>query len=178
MIRMNAFAVVAVLTASAMGQTRFDTFSNEVSDCSIVNGATNEFVVLTEQFPRLMRITGSDLILDDTFVDANSFVFFQGEQLGLIDFAIDGDGRDTLWWITFDGFVVGLDGLTGEPVVTDATPSEFFDVPCDACEFVDRPAIGECTSEPRVVLCGNGVTPAMLMTMGVGLLGLRLTRFD
>ncbi len=179
-----AMGVLVVLTAvaafspDATAQTRFDTFDNGLTACSLVNGVSNEFVVLTETNPRLMRVTGSDLILDDTLVDANSFVFVRGVQLGLIDFALDGDGNESLWWLTFDNFVIDLDGLTGEPFVTNAIPSEFFSVPCDACELVDNPAFSECSTIDlsSIVLCGNGLTPAMLMTMGVGLMGLRFSR--
>lgn len=109
--------------------------------CDVVNAANLELVVL-EATGELVGITRTDVIFLDTFVDEDGFVFFQGLPAGFIEFAEDGDGFRTLWWLTLLGDVADVNEFTGEPTLTGLLPADFVDVPCDACPFWDEPA--EC----------------------------------
>ena len=118
----------------------WDIFEDPASSsvCDTVNAGNAELVVLSDT-GELVYITHTDLILTATFVDADGFVFFDMLPVGVIDFAEDGDGFRTLWWTALDGTVIELDELTLEPVTTDLFPTDFHDVPCDACELWDDP---------------------------------------
>lgn len=109
--------------------------------CDVVNAANLELVVL-ETTGELVGITGTDVIFLDTFVDEEGFVFFQGLPAGFIEFAEDGDGFRTLWWFATLDDVANVNEFTGEPTLTGLLPTDFLDVPCDACPFWDEPA--EC----------------------------------
>lgn len=116
-----------------------DTASDSL--CDVVNAANLELVVL-EATGELVGVTRTDVVFLDTFVDDDGFVFFQGLPAGFIEFAEDGDGFRTLWWLTLLGDVANVNEFTGEPTPTGLLPVDFFDVPCDACPFWDEPA--EC----------------------------------
>jgi len=138
-------AVIAVLVLARAGLAQevpwniyVDTESNSV--CDLVNAANVELVVLSDNGP-LAIITGPDVILTQTFVDDDSFVFFDGDSAGFIDFAEDGDGFRTLWWITFSGTAAYVDPFTGEPSDSGLFPDEFVGVPCDACLLWDDPFV-------------------------------------
>lgn len=143
-----------------------DSFSNSV--CSLVNAGNAELVVLRST-GQLVSVGGPDVILEETFVDAQGVVFFEEEPAGLLDFATDGDGFRTLWWFTLTGTVMEIDSLTGEPLGGDSFPDDFVDVPCDACEFWDDPAI---CPPPSIRICGTGVPLAISLSL-LGLTGLR-----
>lgn len=155
-----ALFVVHATTASA--QTKpwelfLDSASN--SACDVIN-ADNAELVLISATNQLAIVTGTDVTLEDTFVDNDGFVFFEGDPVGTIDFATDGDGLRSIWWMSLTGTVVSVDGFTGEPSQTNNLPSDFVDVPCDACEFWDNPAAcEEPEPEPPVVvnICGADV---------------------
>ena len=115
--------------------------STSDSLCDVVNAANLELVVL-EETGELAGIAGTDVIFSDTFVDADGFVFYDGDPAGFVEFAEDGDGFRTLWWLTELGDVVNVNVFTGEPTPTGLFPFDFADVPCDACPFWDVP--GEC----------------------------------
>lgn len=149
----------AVLFLVGMGSNRlanavpWDIFDdpNSASTCDAVNASNAELVVLSDT-GQLVIITGTDLVLTATFVDADGFVFFGGLPVGVIDFAEDGDGLRTLWWTSLNGTVVEVDLFTGEPSTTDLLPSDFHGVPCDACELWDDPA--DCVGDQD----GDGIT--------------------
>jgi len=113
-----------------------DTQSDSV--CDVVNASNVELVVLENNGP-LVIITGPDIVLGDTFVDDGGFVFFDNDQVGFIDFALDGDGFRSLWWLTLSGTVVHVDSFSGEPFDSGLFPDEFVNVPCDACLLWDDP---------------------------------------
>ena len=143
----STIRLAAVLFLVGMGSNRlanavpWDIFDdpNSASTCDAVNASNVELVVLSDT-GQLVIITGTDLVLTATFVDADGFVFFGGLPVGVIDFAEDGDGLRTLWWTSLNGTVVEVDLFTGEPSTTDLLPSDFHGVPCDACELWDDPA--------------------------------------
>ncbi len=180
--------LIAVSTPSnASGQTTWDVFHDVLSEssCGIVNTVGSELVVRTDT-AQLMIVTLTDTILADTFVDADSFVFLDGEPVGVIDFADDDDGFRTLWWLTLDGRVVELDPFTAEPLVSDLTPADFSDVPCDACAFVDDPPVNVCFDDapevsinigPIIDLCGTSLFGSATLAMAFfGFCALRTSR--
>ena len=133
-------AVLSIgFSASAQG-VPWLVFADADSDtvCDVVNAANTELVVLAET-GELVRVAGTDIIFADTFVDDNGFVFFQGQPAGFIDFAVDADGFRTLWWFFASNDLANVNEFTGEPGSTGALPSEFVDVPCDACALWDDP---------------------------------------
>jgi len=181
--------VVGVLFAAARvsGQVvPWDVYDDPLSDsvCDVVNVANGELVVLSST-GELVLVTGSDVILVDTFVDLDGNVFYLEEPAGIIDFATDDDGLRSLWWLSLNGAVVHVDGFTGEPSVTDTFPSEYSDVPCDACEFWDDPSV--CEEPPPdgdgdgfpvpISLCGADSSASMAMTgLGLALMAVRRRR--
>jgi hypothetical protein len=171
--------VVAVFPAVSQAQVEpWDSFQDSASNsvCSLVNAGNAELVVLRST-GQLVSVGGSDVILEDTFVDAQGFVFFEDGPAGLLDFATDGDGFRTLWWLTLTGTAIEIDPLTGEPQGGDSFPDDFEDVPCDACDFWDDPSVCE-VPPPTVDICGAGIPlvfPASLVGL-TGLSSLRRTR--
>jgi len=131
----------------------------------VINADNNARFVLISATRQLAIVTGNDLILEDTLVDESGFVFFEGEPVGAIGFATDGDGRRSIWWMSLTGRVVDVNGFTGEPSQTNKLPTDFNDVPCDACEFWDNPAACEDPEPPVTVnVCGADVVlPTSLM---------------
>jgi len=133
---------VTVLAATSSAQSvPWDVFLDDqsASACDVVNTSNAELVVLSDT-GELVVVTGVDLILDGTFVDGSGFVFVGGFPVGVIGFATDGDGFRTLWWTGLDGSVVEIDPFTGAPSPSAFSPSDFSQVPCDACELWDDPA--------------------------------------
>jgi len=106
--------------------------------CGIVNTANAELVVLVDT-GELVVVTGTDLVLADTFVDDSGFVFLGGLPAGLIDFADDAVGFPKLWWLGLDGSVLDIDPLTGEPSSSGFTPDQIEGAFCDGCERWDDP---------------------------------------
>ena len=176
---MTRFCIVATLGLCAVGSpisaqlVPWDTFADNISNsvCSVVNAGNTELVVLRTT-GQLVIVTGTDVLLEDAFVDAQGFVTFEGEDAGLLDFAIDGDGFRTLWWLTLTGNVVEVSGFTGEPRETDLFPDDFVDVPCDACDFWDDPTVCGDPDPPVLNLCGVGV-PLSASASFMGLMGFR-----
>ncbi|MBI3834087.1 MAG: hypothetical protein HY287_07130 [Planctomycetes bacterium] len=153
---MRRFHHCAVITASCLAglcglrfaaaqNLPWDVYADPQSDsvCDLVNTTNVQLVVLTDT-GEFVIVSGTDVILSHLHVDANLNVTFDDLPFGLIDFAEDGDGFRTLWWLTFQGTVVDLDTLTLEPSDSGRLPSEFHDVGCDACSLYDDPTA--CTS--------------------------------
>ncbi len=156
--------VLLAASATTAQDKPWDVFLDTQSDavCDVINADNAQLVVLrnTGQF---VIITGTDVVLEDTFVDADGFVFFEGDPVGTIDFLTDGDGLRSLWWVSLTGTVVRVNGFTGEPSQTENTPADFEDAACDACEFWDDPSVCEDDEEPEdpptvtVPICGNQI---------------------
>lgn len=154
-----------------------DVLSN--STCDVVNAANTELVVRADT-GQLVIIRGPDTTLLDTFVDLDFTVCLETgipglmEPVGFIDFAEDGDGYRTLWWMTLTGLVIGVDDFTAEPYDTDLFPSDFVDVPCDACPYIDDPfacdGMDDVVNGPIVFnLCGlNAQLGLALTAVGLG----------
>lgn len=106
--------------------------------CDLVN-ATNVELVVYSDTGELVIVSGPDLFLGDSFVYANGDVDFDGLPFGFIDFAEDGDGFASLWWLTDFGTVVEMDLFLYFPFDSGLFPDEFVGVPCDACPFWDDP---------------------------------------
>ena len=144
------------------------------SRCDVVNADNAELVVL-QGTGQMVIVSGTDVTLADTVVDALGFVTFEGDPAGVIDFALDGDGLRTLWWTSLTGQVVEVDGFTGEPDFTGNLPEDYRDVPCDACDFWDDAAVCPEPQPPTVNLCGTSI-PLGAASAFVGLMGMRLRR--
>jgi len=167
---------IALLGAAAEAQTLpWDVFLDTQSDssCDLIN-ANNAQLVLLHATGQLAIVTGTDVTLEDTLVDDTGFVFFEGDPVGTIGFATDGDGFRTLWWTSLTGTVVNVNGFTGQPTLTDKLPDDFENVDCDACPFWDHPEICQelpPTEEPPPVtvdVCGTQV--ALPIGLSAGLL--------
>lgn len=161
--------LTTAMSANAFGQfLPWDTFIDPLStsECDIVNAENAELVVLSDT-GQLVIVTGRDVILQDTFVTVEGDVFYLGQPVGFITYEADGDGFQTVWWVSLTGQVVNVDGFTGQPSVTDSLPADFLDVPCDACDFWDDPSVCaplEPTDPITINLCGTSTALAMAMT--------------
>jgi hypothetical protein len=152
------------------------TDASSASACEVIN-TNNVELVLLRATSELTIVTARDVTLIDTEVDGAGNVYFEGEPVGFITYDFDGDGFRTLWWVSLTGFVVDVDGFTGQPTETDRVPADFENVGCDACDYWDDQSICGATPEPEpeppVVpifnLCGGGMLSTSLM------LGLTLT---
>jgi len=150
---------------------------NSESACDVIN-ANNARLVVLSSTRQLAIVSGSDVTLEDTFVDENGFVSFEGEAAGIIDFAEDGDGLRTIWWMSLTGNVVSVNGFTGEPSPTNKLSTDFFDSPCDACPFWDDASVCD-DSDPEdpvtVPLCGVDV-PVPTVSAALVLFAVRFGR--
>jgi len=164
-------------TSHTLAQTvPWDVFVDDQSDsvCDVVNAANAELVVLFDT-RHLVIVTGPDVILEDTFVDFNGDVFYLDDWVGFIDFALDGDGFSTLWWMSLTGRVINVNGFTGEPTETELFPSDYFDVPCDACDFWDDRTV--CDPPITINFCGMNTQLSMALTaVGLGFMSLMRRR--
>jgi hypothetical protein len=185
--------VVRILAVAWSGSSSFGqpvpwlVFEDDLSAsvCDAVNAENGELIVLADT-QELVLVTGGDIILDGTFVDISGFgppwfVFSFNDPAGIIDFAADGDGLRTLWWLALNGSVVSLDDFTGEPVISGLFPSDFVEVPCDASPFwdgclddFDCEDGNECTDN----LCVGGFCETALLDGGVCSDGDSCTRLD
>ena len=172
-------AMILTITPLASAQTKpwellLDTAST--SACDLIN-ANNAKLVLISSTNQLAIVSGTDVTLEDTLVDADGFVTFEGDPAGAIGFATDGDGLRTVWWMSLTGTVVNVDGFTGQPTQTNKFPTDFVSVPCDACDLWDDPTVCADVPAPEppptitVPLCGtNVVVPIGLTAAGLAAL--------
>jgi hypothetical protein len=130
--------VLALGSASASAQLTLYLDDVSSSSCDLVNASNTELAVLADT-QELVIIAGQDVVLLNTFVDDTGEVFVDNELVGFVEFATDGDGFRTLWWVTLTGTVVAVDSLTGDPFDSGFFPDDFIDAPCDACVFWDDP---------------------------------------
>ena len=160
-----AVAMVLAIAPTASAQTKpWELFLDSASTaaCDVIN-ADNAELVLISATSQLAIVTGTDVTLEDTLVDDDGFVFFEGDPVGTIDFATDGDGLRSIWWMSLTGTVVNVNGFTGEPTQTNKFPSDFVGVPCDACELWDDPTVCAVVPPPQppapitVNLCGTDI---------------------
>lgn len=186
MRRIMAIAVGLLATAgarSANAQSHWVLFDDSIStsSCDVINTTRAELVLLDGTF-ELMIISNRDTIIAGSFVDDSNFVSINGNPVGSIEFAQDGDGFRTLWWLSLDGRVIELDSFTAEPVASDLTPRDFLNVKCDACPLIDNDPAGVCDDPvdvPQIVVrvCGMGMGSNLTLAMGLcGFIGLRSMR--
>lgn len=140
--------VLTVCLAGTTAQAQlvpWRTFSDpdSTSVCDLVNTDDAELVVLLNS-DRLVLVTGTDSELVNTEVTSSGNVLIDGDPFGFIDFATDAEGFRTLWWMSFTGRVIHLDGITLVPSESDVFPLDVATVPCDACPFWDDGAICTC----------------------------------
>jgi len=177
-IALGVLSLLVICTAADAQTKPWDEFPDPLSAarCDLVNVANGQLAVLTVT-GEMVFISGPDVILEDTFVDLDGNVFYLGEPAGFIDFATDDDGLRSHWWLAITGQVVSVNGFTGEPTVTSMRPSDFRDVPCDACDFWDDPSV--CVASPNpdppivtINLCGTNAGMSMALTaVGLGFMG-------
>lgn len=174
-VALIAATSAAAQTAAKPWQLLLDASSS--SACDVINAANAQLVLLTAT-NQLSIVTQTDVTLQDTQVDADGFVTFEGNAAGAIGFATDGDGKRTVWWMSLTGTVVNVNGFTGQPTETNKSPSDFSNVACDACQFWDDPTVCAPAPPPEpppppvtVNLCGQnvqfpiGLTAASLATL-------------
>ncbi len=101
------------------------------SVCGVVNVVSLEFAVRSCD-GALVLVTGPDAGFRNTFVTLEGDVLIDGRASGYIAYEQDADGFFTLWWFSEDGFLIDFDDLISEPFETDALPSDFSNVACDA----------------------------------------------
>jgi hypothetical protein len=186
---MRRFQHAAVVTAAlvlmaappAWGQNLpWESFSDDptisASLCDLVNAANAELVVMRGT-GQLVIVTGNDIAIEGSLVDAQGDVFIGQQPVGFLSFAEDGDGFRTLWWLSLTGRAIDINGLTGEVTESDLSPIDFTDVPCSACEFWDDQSVCRQPDPSNIILnlCGLGSANAMLLTL-VGLTGMRVAR--
>lgn len=178
-----AVAIVLAITQTASAQTKpWELFPDSASTaaCDVIN-ADNAQLVLLIATSQLVIVTGTDVTLQNTLVDADGFVTFEGNPVGAIGFATDGDGLRSVWWTSLTGTVVNVNGFTGEPTQTSKLPSDFKDVPCDACALWDDPTVCAVVPPPQppspvvVRLCGTNVALPIGLTAS-SLIALSLVR--
>lgn len=143
------------------------------STCDVVHASNADLVVLSTT-GQLVIVSGQDITLQDTAVDAAGFVFFEGVEAGLISFQPDGNGTRTLWWTSLTGRLVSVDDFTGTPTVSELFPSDFAGLSCDACDFWDDQTLcGDAAGNPpdtpqpplTITLCGVSVPIASAMIL-------------
>jgi hypothetical protein len=174
-VALIAATSAAAQTAAKPWQLLLDASSS--SACDVINADNAQLVLLTAT-NQLSIVTQTDVTLQDTQVDADGFVTFEGNAAGAIGFATDGDGKRTVWWMSLTGTVVNVNGFTGQPTETNKSPSDFSNVACDACQFWDDPTVCAPAPPPEpppppvtVNLCGQnvqfpiGLTAASLATL-------------
>ena len=128
MLRHSMIAALTMLLAAAPVNAQAPTKpwqlfldSASSSTCDVINANNAQLVLLTAT-SQLSIVTGTDVTLHDTQVDADGFVTFEGNPASAIGFATDGDGKRTVWWMSLTGTVVNVNGFTGEPTQTSKSP--------------------------------------------------------
>ncbi len=168
----------------------WESFEDELTGviCDVVTAGPDKVVVLLDG-STLDFVSGPDRVLDDSFVDDDGEVFFEGldESLGgSIVFDLDGFGDLALWWIWPSGNVIEIDDFTGDLLITDLFPSDYLDSLCDACPLWDDPSVCDFdepdvpdvhVDSPQVTIeiCGSGIPVAVGMIFS-SLMFLRFSR--
>ena len=167
-----ACAVWLSAAPNAVGQLLpWDLFTDSLTGvtCDVIHADNTELVLIRPDSglaPLLWVVRDVDFPVPETFVDADSNVFFFGQPAGFIAFAEDGDGFASLWWLDEFGNVLALDPLLLEPVPTNSRPQDFVAVECDACLFWDLAEPGCIDTGPPVTInfCGIGMMPFLGLT--------------
>ena len=97
-------AVGTLLSSTApavMAQTEpWVTFEDGLSGdtCAVVNAENAQLVVIATT-RQLSIVSGTDITLQDSFVDIDGFVVFEGNLVGSVAFAEDESGTNGLWFV-------------------------------------------------------------------------------
>lgn len=186
--------VLVGFSSSALAQDfPWEEFEDELTGqiCDVINAGPDKLVVLIDG-STFAIVSGPDRVLDDSFIDANLEVFFEGldDSLGgSIVFDSDALGNRGLWWIWNTGNVVEIDDFTGDLLITDFFPSDYADSLCDACPLwddqsvcdfddpdpSDGPDIIVDSPEVNIQICGNGI-PISIGMIFSSLMFLRFSR--
>ncbi len=136
----------ALLLTPQAAQAQWEVFDDDsvASVCGVVNVGSLEFAVRSCD-GALVLVTGPDEGFINTFVTLDGDVLIDGQASGFIVYEQDADGFFTLWWFSEDGFLIDFDDLSSEPFESDALPSDFSNVACDASELWDGDA--DCDTE-------------------------------
>ena len=186
--------VTALMAVGASAQDLpWDSFEDLLTGevCDVINAGPDKLVVLLDG-STLAIVSGPDRVLDDSFVDVDGEVFFEGldESLGgSIVFDYDGFGNLGLWWIASTGTVMEIDDFTGDLLITDLLPSDYLDSLCDACPLWDDQSV--CDFDPvdppdgpdviidspeiTIEICGSGI-PISIGMIFSSLMFLRFSR--
>ncbi len=127
-------AALLLIPQAALAQWEVFDDTSVASVCGVVNVASLEFAVRSCD-GALVLVTGPDEGFSNTFVTLDGDVLIDGQASGYIDYEQDADGFFTLWWFSEDGFLIDFDDAISEPYETDALPSDFSNVACDAGEL-------------------------------------------
>lgn len=148
--RYAGWTMAAVVTAAALTSTRasaqgvpWDTFDDPSSPsrCDVVNAENAELVVLADT-GELRIVSGNDVTIPGSIVEADSDVYIDGIYSGFIAFDFDGEDFRTLWWFDPTGvFVSNVDRFTLEGLDGDLRPIDFVDVACNGCPLWDDPLV-------------------------------------
>lgn len=174
-------AVVTLLSAttpSAMAQTEpWVTFEDGLTGdaCAVVNAENTQLVVIAAT-RQLSLVSGTDITLQDSFVDIDGFVVFEGNLVGSVTFAVDENGTNGLWWTSLTGEVVAIDGFTLDLTTSGMRPTDLTGASCDACLLWDDPTVCEASGGGDPVLTVNICGVETPITIGVGLISLSLMR--
>lgn len=141
-----ALGISALVAQAQLVPWRVFADPDSTSVCDLVNAANVELVVLLNS-DNLTIVTGADTDLVNTEVLNSGEVLIDGDSFGFIEFATDDEGFRTLWWLSLTGRVIEVDGITGAPSESEFFPSDFANVPCDACPFWDDGEICTCISD-------------------------------
>jgi len=120
------------------GTTWIDLTTPSGERCGVVNGADFEGVILKSG--EFAIVTGQDG-LTNLVVDSDGFLVDHdhGTRVGAIGFFQDAEGASRVWAVDMQGAALALD-----PQKAGTSPSDYANVPCDACDLVDDPAPGAC----------------------------------
>lgn len=158
-------------TSPAMGQSRpwflfEDNAQISDSQCEVFH-AENASLVLINSTGEVVIVDGVDTVAANLGIDVDgNVVAGEGETFGFLAFADDADGFRSLFWVANNGVnLVSLDPLTLTPTVSDARPTDFANVVCDACDLWDQPLAvcnraAEIDTQPSggMFCIGNDVT--------------------
>ena len=113
--------------------------------CGTVQFTYPKAVVLVDG-SRFMFINGDDEIVDDLTLSSDLEIMSGGQVIGVVQFAIDGAGRNILFALGLNGTVLNGDlsasGMQPSSLTVSGSP------PCDACYHVDAPPEGACPDIP------------------------------
>lgn len=111
--------------------------------CGLVNTASEDFIVLFDDGV-MVQVSGPDMVFENLVVAEDFTVLLEGESIGFIEYAEDGDGLPTVFWFTNEGTIVEVEN--GVPFDSGLRPVDITGTGCDACEQIDSSSL--CVDNP------------------------------